>query len=260
MCLQADHEGGLMKRILVPIDFSEASLRAVRYAVELTSAVKGRMLLLHVVEADPVRMYRAGGFPERLAYFGDPRLDKLCYAVPQMIFRRDLDEEVRWKLAALLPPGAPDRFRAMVTVGKVAKEIIRVAREQTADLILLGTDGRRGLRRLLRRSIADKVIGKTPMPVVVFESQHPRLRRTSGSRSVLYRRPDRRGRLIRPDDVLARLENEDMDRCPVIGVGGRAAAAAGVSANSGSGHRSHRGRERLVGAASVSEVRRRSGD
>jgi nucleotide-binding universal stress UspA family protein len=160
--MKEDQERGLMKRILVPTDFSEASLRAVQYAVELTSAVRGRMLLLHVVEGDPVRLYTTGGFPERLAYLGDLKLDRLCYAVPQMIFRRDLDEEARWKLAALLPPGAPSRFRALVPVGRVAADIIRVAGEEKADLIVLGTDGRRGLRHLLRSSIADKVIRKTP--------------------------------------------------------------------------------------------------
>ncbi len=249
-----------MKHILVPTDFSEASLRAVRYAVELTSAVRGRMLLLHALEGDPVRMYTTGGFPERLAYCGDPKLDRLCYAVPQRIFRRDLDEEARWKLAALLPPEAPDRFRALVTSGRVAAEIIRVAREEKADLIVLGTDGRRGLHRLLRRSIADKVMRKIPIPVVIFESRHPRLQRTAGGRSVLHRRPDRRGIIINPDDVVALLETEDTDHRTAMGVGGRAAAAPGVSANGGSGHRSHRGRERFVGAASASEVHHRCED
>jgi universal stress protein A len=256
--MKEDQEGGLMNRILVPTDFSEASSKAVRYALELTSAVRGRMLLLHVVEGDPVRLYTTGGFPERLAYSGDLKLDRLCYAVPQMIFRRDLDEEARWKLSALLPPGAPDRFRALVTVGRVAADIISVAKEEKADLIILGTDGRRGLRHLLRRSIADKVIRKTPGPVVIFESQHPRLRWTSASRSVLYRRPDTRGIIIDPDDVVGLLENEDIDRRTAMSMCGRPSPAAGVSANSGSGHRHRRGEGRLVGATSAGEVRRRS--
>jgi nucleotide-binding universal stress UspA family protein len=258
--MHEENEGGSMKRILVPTDFSEASLKAVRYAVELTSAVRGRMLLLHVVEGNPVRIYSTGEFPERLAHFCDLRLDTLCHEVPRIILRRDLDEEACWKLAALLPPGAPERVRTWVTVGRVTAEIFRVAREEKADLIVLGTDGRRGLHRLLRRSIAAKVIRKTPIPVVIFESQHPRLRRASGSRSIVHRRLDRRGIIIHPDDVVALLEDEDIDRRTAIGVGERASAAAGVSANNGGGHRSQRGRRPLVGATSASEVRRRRED
>jgi hypothetical protein len=177
-----------------------------------------------------------------------------------MIFRRDLDEEARWKLATLLPPGAPDRFRALVTAGGPAAEIIRVASEEKTDLIVLGTDGSRGLRRLLRRSVADKVIRKTPVPVVIFESQHPRLRRASGSRSVLHRRPERRGIVVHPDGVVALLEAQDMHRRTAASAGGRPAAAAGAPGNSGRGHHSHRGRERLVGSTSVREGRRRSAD
>jgi hypothetical protein len=174
--------------------------------------------------------------------------------------RPDLDEEACWKLAALLPPGAPERVRTWVTVGRVAAEIIRVAREEKADLIVLGTDGRRGLHPLLRRSLAAKVIHKTPIPVLLFESQHPRLKRASGSRSVVHLRLDRRGIIIHPDDVVALLENEDIGRRTAIGMGERASAAAGVSANSGSGHRSQRGRGPLVGAISANEVRRRRED
>ena len=69
---------------------------------------------------------------------------------------RDLVAEAEWKLAALLPP-QPDRFRALVTVGQAAEEIVRVARAQGADLIVMGTHGRKGIRRWLRRSVTDQV-------------------------------------------------------------------------------------------------------
>lgn len=66
--------------------------------------------------------------------------------------------------------------------------------------------------------------------------------------------------IIHPDDVVALLEDEDIDRRTAIGMGERASAAAGVSANSRGGHRSQRGRGPLVGATSASEVRRRRED
>jgi nucleotide-binding universal stress UspA family protein len=49
--------------MLVPTDFSEPSLAAVRYGLELASRVAGVVLLLHVVEAASVRCYAAGGLP-----------------------------------------------------------------------------------------------------------------------------------------------------------------------------------------------------
>jgi nucleotide-binding universal stress UspA family protein len=89
-----------MTRILVPTDFSEPSLAAVRYGMELATAGGGVVLLLHVVEGTSVRCYALGGLP---LFFSDmidlggqyvrPRFE------PQLI-RRDLCEEASWKLDA----------------------------------------------------------------------------------------------------------------------------------------------------------------
>ena len=53
----------MIERILVPTDFSEPSLAAVRYALELADAVGGKMILLHVVEGKPVHSYMVGERP-----------------------------------------------------------------------------------------------------------------------------------------------------------------------------------------------------
>jgi nucleotide-binding universal stress UspA family protein len=59
---------------------------------------------------------------------------------------------------AWLPPGLGKRSGALVTVGKVADEVVRVASEQKVDAIVMGTQGRRGVRRLLRRRMAERVM------------------------------------------------------------------------------------------------------
>jgi nucleotide-binding universal stress UspA family protein len=164
-----------MKRILVPTDFSEASLEAVRYGIELTSKMEGELLLLHVVEGKPIRCHAVGGLPEGLTYYVDLTVTIVGHRTPQQVICRDLCEEARWKLAALLPPAASDRFRALVTVGRAADEIARVAREQNADLIVLGGGVRRGLRRLLRRPLADKVFRKANIPVITMDVSEPSL-------------------------------------------------------------------------------------
>jgi nucleotide-binding universal stress UspA family protein len=164
--------GKMIERILVPTDFSEPSLAAVRYALELADAVDGRLVLLHVVEGEPVHTYMGGERSPLLRdEFASDRKLPLC-PLPQRIIRRDLCEEAYWRLAVLFPPGDQNRVRTVVTAGKPAKEIVRVAREQEADLIILGSRGLRGLRRLLRRTITDKVMRKALVPVIAVNALH----------------------------------------------------------------------------------------
>src|SRR5882724_1812709 len=154
-----------MKRILVPTDFSTPSLAALAQAVQYTQAVGGELLLLHVVEGAPLRWYAVDGLPEVLSTRLDPIAPLVLPPRPQTRVSRDLCVEAAWKLAALLPP-QPDRFRALVTVGQAAEEIVRVARAQGADLIIMGTHGRRGLRRWLQRRVTDQVRRQAPTAVL----------------------------------------------------------------------------------------------
>jgi nucleotide-binding universal stress UspA family protein len=154
-----------MKRILVPTDFSTPSLAALTQAVHYTQTVGGELLLLHVVEGAPLRWYTVDGLPEAPSAFLDPTAPLRLPQPPPTRVARDLVAEAEWKLAALLPP-QPDRFRALVTVGRAVEEIVRVARVQGADLIIMGTHGCRGLRRWLRRSVTDQVRRQAPTAVL----------------------------------------------------------------------------------------------
>lgn len=178
----------MIERILVPTDFSEPSLVAIRYALELAEAVDGRIILLHVIEGEPVHSYIVGERPpfpsDELA--ADRNLS-LC-PLPQRTIRRDLCEEAYWKLAVLIPPGSQDRVCTVVTAGEPANEIVRVAREQEADLIMLRSRGRRGLRRLLRRTVTDKVMRKALVPVIAVNAHHRGLGGAPGGSAASYQR------------------------------------------------------------------------
>jgi len=154
-----------MKRILVPTDFSTPSLAILTRAIHDTEAVGGELLLLHVVEDAPLRWYTVDGFPESPSAFLEPTAQLVLPQPAQTRVSRDLCAEAEWKLAALLPP-QPERFRALVTVGRPADEIVRVARAQGADLIIMGTHGRKGLRRWLGRSVTDQVHRQAPTAVM----------------------------------------------------------------------------------------------
>jgi nucleotide-binding universal stress UspA family protein len=193
-----------MKRILVATDFSEASREVVRYGFELTTAMEGDMLLLHVVEGNPVRTYTVAGLSDHFASSVDLTGGIAGGAVPPKLIHRDLCEEAKWKLSALLPAGSRDRFRVVVTVGKAADEIVRVAREQKADLIVMGTHARRGLRLLLRSSIAARVSRKASIPVITVDATHGDLRLHSGGLGVPYRRSDNGSASFNRDEVCGR--------------------------------------------------------
>jgi nucleotide-binding universal stress UspA family protein len=119
-----------MRRILVPTDFSDASRPAIHYALALTAAVEGDLLLLHVVEGDPLPRYVVGDMPEMFPSWMDFSGQRFQGTRSPTSIHHDRCEEARWKLASLLPSSCPERFRPLVTVGRAAEEIIRVARDE----------------------------------------------------------------------------------------------------------------------------------
>jgi hypothetical protein len=67
-----------------------------------------------------------------------------------------------------LPPGYPERFRPLVTIGKAAEEIVRVARGERVDLILLGISGQRRWRHMLWPSVPAQIMRRTLIPVMML--------------------------------------------------------------------------------------------
>ena len=157
-----------MHRVLVPTDFSSTSRAAVRYALALTVPVGGELLLLHVIEGAPLRRYIVRGEPEGLPFWLDPMGPLFHAPCPPAVIYHDRYEEAREKLLTWLPPGVGRRSRALVTVGKVADEIVRVAREQKADAIVMEAQGKRGVRHLFRRTVTERVMRKVAIPVITI--------------------------------------------------------------------------------------------
>jgi nucleotide-binding universal stress UspA family protein len=180
--------GKVMTRMLVPTDFFDPSLAAVRSGIELASAGGGVVLLLHVVEGASVRCYAVGGLPLFLSDTIDPGGDSFRSPFDQQLIRRDFCEEARWKLDALVPPRCRARVHTVVTVGRAVEEIVRVAKAQHADLILLGARGRRGWRHVFHRTMADRVRRQAQIPVVTLDADDLRVGRDSERRGV----PDQR--------------------------------------------------------------------
>jgi len=142
------------RRILHPTDFSDNSKEAFEYAVGLAEKHGAEMVLLHVVERfdyAPPEYYMSaaelGGEIERRIDESRKHMDGMAAAIKKV------------------------KVQVAVVEGKPFVEIIRYAKEQGIDLIVLGTHGRTGLAHILIGSTAEKVVRKAPCPVLTIRGK-----------------------------------------------------------------------------------------
>jgi nucleotide-binding universal stress UspA family protein len=138
------------RRILVPVDFSDSSARALRHAAKRVAESGGSLIIVHVVPAD-------------YGWLGIGRdesrdLDRSLQRQAANRLRAFADENVGDNVAADLE----------VRIGQSAEEIVAAARESKCDSIVLSTRGLTGLDRYLIGSVADRVARLAPCPVVLL--------------------------------------------------------------------------------------------
>ncbi len=145
-----------MKRILVPTDYSEFSQNAVRYGCELASRFEAELHLLYVME-------------DTTTMFPDPEVSML----PLAEIVADQEKYAHQKLEATPESGLDDKIQVVRVVkqGNAFVEIVRYAKNEGIDLVVLGTHGRSGLAHALLGSVAEKVVRKAPCPVLTVH--HP---------------------------------------------------------------------------------------
>ena len=142
------------KRILVPVDGSSTSARGLKAAIKLARAARGRLCLVHVVE-----QYPALAMPDASVDI-TPMLEAAKAAG-----RKTLERAGRVARAA----GArPEAVLAEEFGGRVADVIVRQAKRWRADLIVMGTHGRRGIKRALLGSDAELVVRYSQVPVLLI--------------------------------------------------------------------------------------------
>jgi len=139
-----------LQRILVPTDFSDTARHALRYATSFAREYKAELLLLHVVETLAVG-YASDLFPVPMAEVFE---EFSSYARSELT---KLAEECR---------ATGVTVKELVVQGKPSAEILRVAAEQTADMIVLGTHGKGMLDQAIFGSTTERVVRKAPCPVL----------------------------------------------------------------------------------------------
>lgn len=141
-----------LKNLLVPVDFSDACLKATEYAVSLGHRFGATLHLLHVIE-DPVvylPMFESYPLPTR-EQFETYALDRLENWIPE-------EDTEGLNIESHFRHGAPHA------------EVIDFATDSRTDLIIMGTHGRGIAAHLLLGSVAEKVVRKAPCPVLTV---HP---------------------------------------------------------------------------------------
>jgi nucleotide-binding universal stress UspA family protein len=144
----------MFQRILVATDFSPASTPALEESVKMAKREGARLLIAHAYQ--------------------EPSLVELSHAPARVYEQWDqaLREGVERKLRPLVEYARKEgvEAQALLLTGFADEAIIEAAKQQGADLIVMGTHGRRGAARLFLGSVASRVISTAPCPVMTVRS------------------------------------------------------------------------------------------
>jgi nucleotide-binding universal stress UspA family protein len=144
-----------IRRILVPVDFSEGSRAALRYAAGLAESFGATIEALHVWEPAPYIT------PSQLMWMSSE---------PASFWAR-VHEDLERQLEAMVDAelGKTDTVvERRVLAGYVSESILRAIETSGADLVIMGTHGRTGLRHILLGSVAERVVRLSTRPVLTM--------------------------------------------------------------------------------------------
>ncbi len=146
------------KRILVPVDGSPTSTLGLREAIRLAKGQRASLHLVHVVDQHYALM---GGVEIGLQF------DDLTRSLKQG------GRQILRRAEALVDQAKLKHSTALLETftGPAADLIVRQAKKWRADLIVIGTHGRRGVRRLVMGSDAEQIVRSSPVPVLLVRSK-----------------------------------------------------------------------------------------
>ncbi len=148
-------DGALVyKTILCPIDFSEPSMHALRYALSLAQEANARLIVVHVIEGLYDTMHE-----------GEIPIDLSAYS-------RFVNDDARRRLRDAIPQEAREWCtpEEVVTSGRAYAEILRFATEKSADLIVMGVHGRSAFDMMFFGSSTNHVVRSATCPVLVIRT------------------------------------------------------------------------------------------
>ena len=159
----------VIDKILVPVDFSDASQSALAYGIGVANEFEATLVITHVVE------------------YSRP----LAYAFPEETFELEKSkfEEVRTKLGELIPEEVREslNYRFIVKFGVPEDELLASVSDESVDLIVMGTHGRRGFERWVLGSATEHLLRRVPVPIVtVSRTDEGKAARSLRRGTILY--------------------------------------------------------------------------
>ena len=144
-----------LSRILVPIDFSEYSKKALQYAVPFAKQFNAKIYLLYVVEPTV--------YPADFSFgqIGMPNVENEL----RVKGAEELKELIRNEIKDVVPA------EALVRVGLPFVEVVSFAKDESIELIVVATHGHTGVEHVLFGSTAEKIVRKAPCPVLVVRAE-----------------------------------------------------------------------------------------
>jgi nucleotide-binding universal stress UspA family protein len=144
-----------VRNILVPVDFSEHCLAALKYAGGLAKQFDARLTLVHVLEPAP--------------FISDLR------NVPNVLSDEEVEVKAQHELELLIEEHVDSTIESkpLVRMGKAYDEIVKAARQIKADWIVISTHGYTGLKHTLLGSTAERVVRHATCPVLVVPLSSP---------------------------------------------------------------------------------------
>ena len=143
-----------LRKILVPIDFSEYSKKALHYAIPFARQFHAKILLLYVVEPTI--------YPADFSFgqIGMPNVENELRVKGE----QELQELITTEIKGVVPA------EGLVKVGLPFVEVVSYAKEESIELIIVATHGHTGVEHVLFGSTAEKIVRKAPCPVLVVRS------------------------------------------------------------------------------------------
>lgn len=140
-----------IKSILCPLDFSDASKNAFRYACEFARSMGSKIYLLHIVEPRPIAA------------------DMTLTYIP---VEEDLEKAAREDIEPLAHEAREKGIDVQVDVviGIPSEVILHQIVESDASMLIMGSHGKTGLSRLLMGSVAEGVVRKAKVPVLIVKA------------------------------------------------------------------------------------------
>ena len=141
-----------IKKILFPLDLTENSSKILPYVLSVSEKYDSMIYLLHVVQD----LNKWGKL-----YVPHPSMDKFQDEATE-VAKKAMDTVCENQLQSC------PNFQKRVVSGDTADEILKVIESEDIDLLIMGTHGRKGLEHMFFGSVAEKVVKKSPAPVLVI--------------------------------------------------------------------------------------------